>query len=44
MAYHTTDVIIAMDEAAEARHEIKVDSDADKVDGLWTTPETILWK
>lgn len=44
MAYHVTDVIIAMDEAAQERREIKVQSTADKVDGLWTTPETILWK
>lgn len=44
MAYHTTDVIIAMDEAGEARKEIKVNSTARQPEGLWLTPETILWK
>jgi len=44
LAYHTTDVIIAMDEAAEAHRELKVNSTASKVPGLWETPETILWK
>ena len=44
LAYHTTDVIIAMDEAAEAHREISVESTASKVPGLWETPETILWK
>lgn len=44
MAYHTTDVIFAMDEAGEARKEIKINSTADKPTGLWNTPETILWK
>ena len=33
-----------LDEAAQERREIKVQSTADKVDGLWTTHETILWK
>lgn len=44
MAYHATDVIIAMDEAGEAHQELKVNSTTVKPDGLWTTPETILWK
>lgn len=44
MAYHVTDVILAMDEAGEAKHELKIDSTTVKPDGLWKTPETILWK
>lgn len=44
LAYHTTDVIIAMDEAGEAHREISVNSTADQPTGLWNTPETILWK
>lgn len=44
MAYHATDVIIAMDEAGEAKRELAVQSTTVKPDGLWTTPETILWK
>ena len=44
MAYHATDVILTMDEAGEANRELKVNSTTTKPDGLWTTPETILWK
>lgn len=44
MAYHATDVIFAMDEAGELHKEIKVNSTVEKPDGLWTTPEEILWK
>ncbi len=44
LAYHVTDVILAMDEAGAAGKEIKVSSTAGKPDGLWNTPETILWK
>ena len=44
MAYHTTEVIFAMDEAGEAHKEIKIASTADQPSGLWNTPETILWK
>ena len=44
MAYHATDVIFAMDEAGEARKEIKITSSAEQPTGLWNTPETILWK
>lgn len=44
IAYHATDVILTMDEAGEAKRELKVNSTAQKPDGLWTTPETILWK
>ena len=44
MAYHTTDVIMAMDEAGECGREIKIESTAMKPGGLWETPETILWK
>ena len=44
MAYHTTDVIFAMDEAGESHREILISSDAPRPEGLWNTPETILWK
>ena len=44
MAYHATDVIMAMDEAGEAGREIAVESTTVRPDGLWITPETILWK
>jgi hypothetical protein len=33
-----------MDEAGEAKRELTVQSTTVKPDGLWTTPETILWK
>lgn len=44
MAYHTTDVIFSMAEAGETHGEVKVTSTVAKPDGLWNTPETILWK
>lgn len=44
LAYHTTDVILSMDEAGQAGREIAVSSSAAKPCGLWETPETILWK
>lgn len=44
LAYHTTDIIMAMDEAGESGREIKIESTAKQPEGLWTTPETILWK
>ena len=44
MAYHTTDVILSMEEAIDTHSEIKVNSTTPKPDGLWTNPETILWK
>lgn len=44
MAYHATDVIFAMDEAGAAGKTIKINSTANQVDGLWLSPETILWK
>jgi len=44
MAYHATDVIIAMDESAEAHKELKIESTTAQPGGLWLTPETILWK
>lgn len=44
MAYHATDVILAMDEAGESGQTVQVDSTANRLEGLWTTPETILWK
>ena len=44
MAYHATDVIFAMDEAGSIGKTVKVNSTASPVDGLWLSPETILWK
>lgn len=44
MAYHVTDVIFAMDEAAEQHREIRINTTAEKPSGLWNDPETILWK
>ena len=44
MAYHATDVILAMDEAGELHKELKIESTAEQPSGLWNTPETILWK
>lgn len=44
MAYHATDVILAMDEAGIAKCEQQIASTTVKPDGLWTMPETILWK
>lgn len=44
LAYHATDVILAMAEAGESGKEIKVQSSVQKPEGLWTTQETILWK
>ncbi len=43
LAYHTTDVILSMDEAAEAGSEKKVASTVDKPDGLWLSQDSILW-
>lgn len=44
LAYHVTDVIIAMDEAGKSGKEIAIESTATKPEGLWKTQETILWK
>jgi len=44
LAYHVTDIILAMEEAGELGKEIKINSTAEKPEGLWNTPETILWK
>lgn len=44
LAYHVTDVILAMEEAGEAKKELEISSTASKPAGLWTTPDTILWK
>lgn len=43
MAYHVTDVILSMDEAAEAKCEKKVDSTVRRPDGLYLTQDPILW-
>ena len=44
LGYHVTDVIFAMDEAIKTRRAVDVASTAEKVEGLWKTPDTILWK
>jgi len=44
LAMHTTDVIFAMDESGEQHKEIEIKTRAVKPEGLWKTPETILWK
>ncbi len=44
MAYHATDVILTMDESGDAHKELSVASAVEKPEGLWKTPETILWK
>jgi len=44
LAMHTTDVIFAMDESGEQHKEIEIKTRAIKPEGLWKTPETILWK
>ena len=43
LAYHVTDVILSMDEAAEAKGEKKVESTVKQPDGLWLTQDPILW-
>lgn len=44
MAYHVTDIILSMEEAANSHREVEITSAASKPEGLWTNPETILWK
>lgn len=44
LAYHVTDVILAMDEAGKTGKEIKIDSTVSVPTGLWTSPETIFWR
>jgi len=44
LAYHVTDVIIAMEESGASHREISVSSTAEKPSGLWLSPEEILWK
>lgn len=44
LAYHTTDIIMTIDEACEAQKLLKVNSTAKKPEGLWTYQESILWK
>ena len=44
LGYHVTDVIFSMDEAIRTGMTVGIESTAEKVEGLWTTPETILWK
>ncbi|MBE7079042.1 MAG: Gfo/Idh/MocA family oxidoreductase [Clostridiales bacterium] len=43
LAYHVTDVILSMDEAAEAKSEKKVDSTVEQPDGIYTNQNSILW-
>lgn len=44
LARHVTDVIITMDEAAQSGTVLPVSTSSPSPSGLWTTPETILWK
>ena len=44
MAYHATDVILAMDEAGQTGAQVQIASTVQQPTGLWTMPETILWK
>ena len=44
LAYHVTDIILAMEEAGELGHEVIIHSSAEKPEGLWNMPEPILWK
>jgi predicted dehydrogenase len=43
LAYHVTDVILTMDEAAEAKKELKVASNVDQPDGCYEDQDPILW-
>ena len=43
MAYHVTDVILTMNEAAEAKRELKVNSTVAKPGGLFDDQDPILW-
>ena len=44
LAYHVTDTIIAMEEAAEQRCEVAIQSTVEQPTGLWLTQEEIRWK
>lgn len=44
LARHVTDVILTMDEASQCGHEIKLNTTASPVPGLWTNQETDFWK
>ena len=43
LAYHVTDVIFAMDEAAEAKREIRVASTVEQPAGCYLDQDSILW-
>lgn len=43
LAYHVTDVILAMDEAAAAKQELKVASFVEKPEGCYMDQDSILW-
>ena len=43
LAYHVTDVILTMDEAAEAKRELKVASTVEKPRGCFEDQDPILW-
>jgi predicted dehydrogenase len=43
LAYHVTDIILTMDEAAEAKRELKVASFVEKPDGCYMDQDSILW-
>ncbi len=44
LAYHVTDVILSIEESAELKKELKVNSTADMPNGLFETQDSILWK
>ena len=44
LARHVTDVILTMDESAASHSELSVASRAESPEGLWKSPEEILWK
>ncbi len=44
MAYHATDIILSIEEAGAMKKPLEINSTTVRPEGLWHTPETILWK
>ena len=44
LARHVTDVILSVNEAAEAGCELKINTVAPQPEGLWLMPEPMLWR
>lgn len=44
MAYHATDIILSIEEAGAMKKPLEIKSTTVRPEGLWHTPETILWK